>query len=107
MLVLIRWIQVCEWRIRDNLDIVFVVPIDELLLLEERMCLELMRVRTDGADVEDLVELTRGEVRDADVAGRPGCWVCWVRRDQFLHGPPGVEDRGVLVDDSAAILLIG
>lgn len=100
ILVLVRRIHVGERTVRDDGDVLLGMPIDELLLLQVRVGLEFVRERADLAALEQVVELTWTKIGHANVAGQ-------VRADQVFHGPPGVEDTGVLVDDRAARRRVG
>lgn len=61
-------VRVGQRRVRDDLEPDLGVPVDELLLLQVRVRLELVRVRADVADGQDGLDVALGKVGDANVA---------------------------------------
>ena len=76
-------VEVGEGGVGGHGDGVVFVPLDEVGLLEVGVQFELVDGGLDGRLGDELVELMRGEVGDADVAH----FAC---REQLFHTKPGL-----------------
>lgn len=67
--VTVRRVRVGERGVGDDLDALFLVPVDKLLLLEVRVGFEFVGVGLDFRRLEDRFDVGFGKVGEANVAG--------------------------------------
>lgn len=88
--LIVSRIRIRQRRVRNDLDTVLDMPLHELLLLQVRMRLKLVRIRLDLRVLQQLIQLSRAEVRHADMP-------CQIGAHQVFHRAPRVPDAGILV----------